>query len=137
MASWGRTADSALTGTVSITADETTATGTGTAFTTEADVGNIIVIGTDVFNIVSITSDTELEVSPAATTTLTGETVLLSDSPQYLPADELDYVTYVETGEIDANTRVDGVKTPGWTLYEEYGNGRKRVEVLVAMKSTS
>ena len=30
--------------------------------------------------------------------------------------------------------RDNGIKTPGWILYKEYGNGRKFVETLVPMK---
>lgn len=138
MASWGRVADSALTGTGSIDANTGTITGSNTAiFTSELEIGNLVTLGTDNFIVRDIVSDTELTVVPLAETTLTDQAMLESESPKYLPQTEVDNITYVEVSEIDANTRADGIKTPGWTLYEEYGTGRKRVEVLVAMKSTS
>lgn len=42
---------------------------------------------------------------------------------------------FVDTTEaaVTAN-RAAGIKTPGWILYKEYGNGRKFVETLVPMK---
>lgn len=137
MASWGRTADLALTGTGSITANTNIVTGANTVFTEELDLRNLITLGTDVFVVTSINSDTEIEVLPIAETDLTDEEGTVSEAPKYLPVADIDNVVYVETSEIDANTRADGIKTPGWTLYEEYGTGRKRVETLVAMKSTS
>lgn len=138
MASWGRIADSALTGTGSIDANTNIITGSNTTiFTTELEVGNIVTLDVDNFIVREIVSDTELRVEPLAATSLTDEAMLESESPKYLPVSEVNNITYVETSEINANTRADGIKTPGWTLYEEYGNGRKRVETLVAMKTTS
>lgn len=45
---------------------------------------------------------------------------------------------FVDTTEaaVVAN-RANGIKTPGWILYKEYGNGRKFVETLVPMKVTA
>lgn len=45
---------------------------------------------------------------------------------------------FVDTTEaaVTAN-RAAGIKTPGWILYKEYGNGRKYVETLVPMKVTA
>lgn len=33
--------------------------------------------------------------------------------------------------------RANGIKTPGWVLYKEYGDGRKFVETLVPMRVTA
>ena len=138
MASWGRVADSALTGTGSIDIDTNTITGANTEFTTELEIGNLVTLDTtNNFIVRDIVSDTEITVEPAATANVADGDMLESESPKYLPISEVDNIVYVETSEINANTRADGIKTPGWTLYEEYGSGRKRVEVLVAMKSTS
>ena len=138
MASWGRVADSALTGTGSIDIDTNTITGANTEFTTELEIGNLVTLDTtNNFIVRDIVSDTEITVEPAATANVADGDMLESESPKYLPVSEVDNITYVEVSEINANTRADGIKTPGWTLYEEYGSGRKRVEVLVAMKSTS
>jgi len=137
MASWGRDADAALTGTGDISASNNVVTGANTAFTTELELGEIVTIDADVFRVVNIASDTEMTVEPLAANTISTGTLLNSEAPKYLPVDEIVNVTYVATGDISANTRLDGIKTPGWTLYEEYGTGRKRVETLVAMKTTS
>lgn len=45
------------------------------------------------------------------------------------------FVDVTEAG-VDAN-RDNGIKTPGWILYKEYGTGRKFVETLVPMKVTA
>jgi len=137
MTSWGRKADELLTGTGSIDANTNIVTGANTAFTEEVELKNLISLDDNIFVVTSINSDEELEVLPLAEADLTIEDILLSEAPKYLPVSEINNVVYVATGDIDANTRADGIKTPGWTLYEEYGNGRKRVETLVAMKSTS
>ena len=137
MASWGRKADELLTGTGSIDANTNIVTGANTVFTEEVELRNLISLDDNIFVVTSINSDEELEVLPVAEAGLTDEDILLSEAPKYLPVSEINNVVYVATGDIDANTRADGIKTPGWTLYEEYGNGRKRVETLVAMKSTS
>lgn len=137
MASWGRSADLILTGTGTITVDTNTVIGTGTAFTTEIELRNLISLGGNVFVVTAITDDEEIEVLPIAESTLTDEDVLLSEAPKFLPVSEIDNVVLVQDDEIDSTTRANGIKTPGWTLYEEYGSGRKRVETLVAMKSTS
>lgn len=42
---------------------------------------------------------------------------------------------FVDTTEAAvAANRANGIKSPGWILYKEYGNGRKFVETLVPMK---
>lgn len=137
MSSWGRLADELITGTGSIDANTNIITGANTSFTTELELRNLVSLDDNIFVITSINSDTELEVLPIAETTLEDQDILLSQAPKYLPVSEIANVVYVERSEIDANTRADGIKTPGWTLYEEYGTGRKRVETLVAMKQTS
>lgn len=54
-----------------------------------------------------------------------------TDSLQVTPDD----IFFVDVDEAAvAGNRAKGLNTPGWVKYEEYGNGRKRVEVLVAMK---
>ena len=71
----------------------------------------------------------------------------LLDSADYPAANtELDYgglpmqedinnAYFVDTTEAAvASNRASGIKTPGWILYKEYGNGRKYVETLVPMK---
>lgn len=51
------------------------------------------------------------------------------------PDVSLDNAFLVDTTEAGiATNRAKGIKTPGWTLYREYGSGRQRVETLVAFK---
>jgi hypothetical protein len=38
------------------------------------------------------------------------------------------------TEAVQPENRARGIKTPGWVLYKEYGNGRKYVETLVPFK---
>lgn len=139
MASWGREAETVLTGTASIANTDTTVVGSNTEFLSEVSVKDLVSIGGQVFIVTSVVDDEELEVTPAAVGAESDENVLLSQVPKFLNVTDARtkavYVT-VEDAQ-DANTRADGIKTPGWTLYEEYGTGRKRVETLVAMKSTS
>jgi aspartate 1-decarboxylase len=139
MASWGRLSDELLTGTGSIDINTNIVTGANTAFTEEVELRNVIDLDGDRFVVLAINSDTELEVAPIAASSLSDEDILLSEVPKYLTVvqatQEATYVTVAEAK--DANNRVLGVKTPGWTLYKEYGTGRRRVETLVAMKSTS
>lgn len=139
MASWGRLSDAVLTGTGTINANTDIVTGANTAFTTEVEVRDLVDLGGDRFVVLSVNSDTELQVEPVAVNTRLAANVLLSEAPKYLTVTEATTeVTYVTVAEAqDANNRVIGVKTPGWTLYKEYGNGRRRVETLVAMKQTS
>lgn len=51
---------------------------------------------------------------------------------------DLNNAYLVDTTEagVTAN-RANGIKTPGWIIYKEYGNGRKFVESLVPMKVTA
>ena len=53
------------------------------------------------------------------------------------PQVDVNNAFFVDTTEagVEAN-RLNGIKTPGWVLYKEYGNGRKMVETLVPMKVT-
>lgn len=137
MASWGREAEVALTGTGSASANTNVITGSGTAFTTELEASDIVVISTDAYRVTEVVSNTVINVEPLTEAAYTAQAMTSSKAPKYLPVADIPHVVLVQDNEIDANTRADGIKTPGWTLYEEYGSGRKRVETLVAMKSTS
>lgn len=144
MASWGRNVDVELTGTGSI--DETTDTviGVDTLFTDEVEVGNLIDLdGQGTFVVTNVVDDETLSVDPVASADVVGQPIFLSEVPKYLTTGQaLNEATYVTIAEAqDATNRVDGIKTPGWTLYKEYvtegGVTRRRVETLVAMKQTS
>lgn len=69
---------------------------------------------------------------------LWGDTDEANSVPKYLTDDEKDNAFFVDTDEAAvANNRVKGLKTGGWNLYEEYGDGRVRVEPLVAIARTA
>jgi len=139
MASWGRKVDELLTGAGSIDANTNIITGANTVFTEEVELRNVVVLDEDAFVVLKIVDDETLEVAPIAIDGLSDEDILLSETPKYLSVtDATQNAVFVTVEDAqDANNRVIGVKTPGWTLYEEYGNGRRRVETLVAMKQTS
>ena len=144
MSSWGRKADVVLTGKGSISANTNTITGANTAFTTEVEVRDLIDLdGQGTFVVTSVVNNTTLLVDPKAELTASTRSVLLSESPKYLTTDQaINEATFVTIEEAkDANNRVDGIKTPGWTLYKEYvtegGTTRRVAETLVAMKQTS
>jgi hypothetical protein len=144
MASWGRNVDVVLTGTGSIDANTNIVTGANTIFTEEVEVRNLIDLNAaGLFVVTSVVDDETLIVEPLAEVGAAAEDILLSEAPKFLTVTEATteavYVTVAEAQ--DANNRVDGIKTPGWTLYKEYvndnGDTRRVVETLVAMKSTS
>jgi len=139
MSAWGRKSLLELTGTATIEDESTTVTGTGTEFTTEVKVADVLDLDGTSFVVRSITSDTVLIVTTAATATITDSAILLSEMPTSVSKADIDaeVITFVEVSEaITTENRALGIKTPGWTRYETYGDGRKRVETLVAMKNT-
>ena len=144
MASWGRNVDVVLTGTGSIDANTNIVTGANTVFTEEVEVRNVIDLdAAGLFVVTSVVDNDTLLVDPIAGVSATDEAILLSEVPKYLTTTqaitEAVYVTV--TNAQDANNRVDGIKTPGWTLYKEYvnenGDTRKSAETIVSMKQTS
>jgi hypothetical protein len=139
MASWGRKSDELLTGTGSIDANTNIIVGANTVFTEEVELRNVVDLDGERFVVLQVIDDETLEVAPLGEIDLSGEDILLSEVPKYLTVvqatEEATLITVSEAQ--DANNRVLGVKTPGWTLYKEYGDGRRRVETLVAMKQTS
>jgi len=139
MASWGRKVDELLTGTGSIDIETNIVTGANTVFTEEVELRNVIDLDGERFVVLQVVDDVTLEVAPLAEVTASDEDILLSEVPKYLSVVEATtealYVTVSDAQDTD--NRVQGIKTPGWTLYKEYGNGRRRVETLVAMKQTS
>ena len=73
---------------------------------------------------------------------LWGKTDTLADAPKYLtsasgasPQTDVDNAFFVDTTEAAVETnRAKGIKTPGWNLVQDIGNGRLRVEPLIPMK---
>jgi hypothetical protein len=73
---------------------------------------------------------------------LWGKTDTANSAPKYLSSDantspqtSVDNAFFVDTTEAAvASNRAKGIKTPGWNLVQDIGNGRLRVEPLVPMK---
>ena len=73
---------------------------------------------------------------------LWGKTDALESAPKYLsddtnvmPQADVNNAYFVDVTEAQvASNRARGIKTPGWNLVQDIGNGRLRVENLVAMK---
>jgi hypothetical protein len=141
MASWGRNVDVELSGTGSIDANTSIISegSANTAFTDEVESGNLIDLEGTLFVVKSVVDDETLNVEPVSDSDITDGTMLLSEVPKYLTTDQaIDEAVYITVADAqDSDNREIGIKTPGWTLYKEYGNGRRRVETLVAMKQTS
>lgn len=76
---------------------------------------------------------------------LWGKTDSLADAPKYLtsasgasPQTDIDNAFFVDTTEAAVGTnRAKGIKTPGWNLVQDIGNGRLRVEPLIPMRVTA
>jgi hypothetical protein len=65
---------------------------------------------------------------------LWGNTDDANNAPKYLSDADKQNAYFVDIQEAAvASNRAKGLKTGGWNLYEEYGNGRVRVESLVPM----
>lgn len=149
---WGKADSKTAGGTVSI-ASNGVVTGSSTFFTTQAAVGDYIVISGEHYLITEITSDTVAKVKagvPGATlTTRTTAAYALSEKPSYLTDAESDgsvagthgdptkvFGVDVVEATVAAN-KAKGLNTAGWTRYKTYtdaqGNTRHKAEVLVAM----
>jgi hypothetical protein len=141
MALWGKIDGGALTGTVDVTSANNEIVGTGTAFQSELAVEQVITVGANSFVVKAINSDTNITVSPVPAATVANTAATEMESPKYLDdtvaVQDTSLVTTTEAK--DANNRVIGIKTPGWTTYNEYtdanGNTRRRIETLVPLKS--
>ena len=151
MALWGNKDSKTATGTVSITTAGAV-TGVGTAFTTEAKVGNTMTVTGNEYQIVEITSNTAARVisgtnnGNGAVTAKTAQAFALSEKPVFVAheaagqqgrAGDSSKVFGVNVTEANvASNRAKGLNTPGWVRYNTYtdaqGNTRNKSEVLVA-----
>ena len=110
MALWGNKDSKTASGTVSI-ADTGIVTGSSTAFTTEAKVGNTIRAGGVDYQIVSITSDTVAKVIMGANngngtvTTASGASYTLSEKPAFVAHESAD--TFGDSGDSNKVFGVD------------------------------
>lgn len=142
MALWGNTDSQALTGNVTIASGNTSLAGlTGATFNTQLRSGDFLIVAGQSFKIVSVTSANVAVVTPAANAAITNQSAVISKDPKWLSAQEAINVSFTDTAEAqDANNRINGIVTPGWTRYESYTAGpggsvtRKKAETLVAFK---
>lgn len=138
MALWGKTDEVNLTGTVATTVGSENLVGTGTAFLTVLRIGDVVKVGANLYVVKAApTTNLAVKIRPNGLANASGVTAQRNLSPKYLSDEQArTEVTRVTTAEAKSGpNRANGVKTPGWVLYKEYGTGRKRVEVLVPFKS--
>lgn len=135
---WGNDDSKAVSGTIAVTQNSKTVTGTSTAFTTELAPGQTLVIAGVEYRINSIASNTSLELLSAyAATNASGLTVTANEQPAYIPEADEDKVFGISVSEAQESTNISrGINTPGWVRYVTYtdsgSNTRHKAETLVA-----
>ena len=144
MSGWGRKDDKTSTGTVAISAAGAV-TGTSTAFTTEAAVGDILTANSIDFRITAIASNTAATVvdadTPGATITAisAGENYTLSEKPSgMIKANSVAAFTSEKVFGVDQTEMgvTNGPAHAGWVSVQTVGS-RKKYETLVALSSAS
>lgn len=141
MAGWGKADNKTASGTIELAADGSV-TGTSTAFTTEAAVGDVLTANSIDFRITAIASNTACTVVDADTAGATivaqsaGASYTLSEKPSLVGNSVGGYASEniygVDTNEMAANKTVEGAAHTGWNHVRTIGS-RKVVETLVAM----
>jgi hypothetical protein len=151
MALWGNKDSKTAAGTVSITTAGAV-TGSGTAFTTAAKVGNTMTVNSTDYQIVAIASDTACTViagtnnGNGTVTAKTAQAYALSEKPSFVAHECADssgrsgasvkVFGVNETEAAVASNRAKGLKASGWVRYNTYtdaqGNTRNKSEILVA-----
>ena len=147
MALWGTRDSFSITGTANVSnaVATTTVTGTGTAFDTEVNIGDALVIAgkrrkvTDIGSATSITIGTAWDGANQTGATITGQ-----DIPKYVTAAEVAANNIIGVDDTEAQlaaNKARGITTPGWTKYVTYtdmhGTTRYKTEVLVVMSSAT
>jgi hypothetical protein len=122
----GSAAPVTLTGTVDLTASSTAVTGSGTSFTTELSAGDAITVAGGSFFVSAITDNTNLTLTTAPTSTVTGSTFTRSYSASAgpnLPYYDVKYLQPVATSyEVDEDLNVStleyaiifGIRDDAW-----------------------
>jgi len=130
MALWGNKDSKTASGTVTIGTDGAV-TGSSTAFTTQAKIGNIIKVGSDEYVITTITDDTTATVisgiTGATPVAKTGQSYALSEKPSFVAKESLgdtSKVFGVDTAEIvsGSNDVVEITIANAGTGYKEVPN---------------
>jgi hypothetical protein len=138
---WGNDDSKAVSGTIAVTQNSTTVTGTSTSFTTQLAPGQTLVIASVEYKINSIASNTSLELlRPYAATNASGLTVTANEQPAYIPEADLNKVFGISVAESQNTTnRNKGIHIPGWVSYTTYtdsgSNTRHKAETLVAFSA--
>jgi hypothetical protein len=142
MALWGSRDSFELTGTVTVTntANATIVTGSGTAFDTELELGDVIIISDVKSKVTGITSNTVITIDPAWTAAnVAGGTATGQDAPKYLAARDRSVHGIDKVFGVDQTEALVNGQDPGWVRVIQYtdvhGNLRDKRSVLVAMKS--
>lgn len=141
MSAWGKADNKTASGTIELAVDGSV-TGTSTAFTTEAAVGDVLTANSIDFRITAIASDTACTVVDADTAGATivaqsaGASYTLSEKPKMVANSVGGYASEniygVDENEMAANKTVEGAAHTGWNHVRTVGS-RKIVETLVAM----
>lgn len=143
MSGWGKADNKTASGTIAMGTDGAV-TGTSTAFTTQAAVGDILTANSIDFRITAIASDTACTVVNADTAGAdidaisAGESYALSEKPAGMIAANSvggfasEDVFGVDENEMAANKAVEGAAHAGWVHVRTNGS-RKIAETLVAM----
>ena len=141
MSAWGKADSKTASGTIELSSAGAV-TGTSTAFTTQAAVGDVLTANSIDFRITAIASDTACTVVNADTAGATivaqsaGAAYALSEKPSLVGNSVGGYASEnihgVDTNEMAANKTVEGAAHTGWNHVRTVGS-RKIVETLVAM----
>ena len=142
---WGLRDAFALTGTANVSnlVATTTVTGTGTAFDTELDIGDTIIIAGEKRKVTAISSNVSITIDPAWDgANQTGLFVEGQDSPKYVLASEIEANTILGVSQTEAlvsTNQANGLYTPGWVKHTRYtdvhGTARYKTEPLVVFSS--
>lgn len=145
MALWGLRDAFALTGTANVSnlVATTTVTGTGTAFDTQLEVGDTIIIAGKKRKVAAISSNVSITIDPAWDgANQTGIFVEGQDAPKYVLASEVSGNNILGVSEVEAlvaTNQANGLYTPGWAKHTRYtdmhGNLRYKTEPLVVFSS--
>jgi hypothetical protein len=142
MSGWGKADNKTASGTIELAVDGSV-TGTSTAFTTQAAVGDILTANSIDFRITAITDNTNATVVDADTpgaaivAQAAGASYTLSEKPTMMSFNSVggyasETVYGVDENEMAANNDVEGAAHAGWVHVRTNGS-RKIVETLVAM----
>lgn len=147
MALWGTRDSFAVTGTVAVSnlINTTTVTGTSTAFDTEVNIGDALVINGARRKVTAVNSATSITIGDAWDgANQSGVTITGQDIPKYVPAAEVTANNIIGVDDTEAQlaaNKARGITTPGWTKYVTYtdmhGKTRYKTEVLVVMSSAT